>query len=759
MVADQPKYPEIDPSLEQEPGGGSVENPLLLVHRLLRGRYHLAIGLGIALAAIGAVGGYLAVKPQYASEGMIQIIPAIPKVLYDSEESQVPPLFESFVAAQAQFVTTRRVLDMAMQDEKLRTAGWPEGVEGLKRLQRAIHAYVPTRGQIVMVRSETREPARAQESLNAVLRAYKRLYIDERGRSRDERQRILEEQQGTLQAELRSVKDQINSLAEEFGVDNLARLHAARVDEMEDLNGKIRGVDLAIAESETRAGLRSSAQRTASAQDGPEGPASLPDPIAEREAREAALARQDETLANDLAQERTLKGALADLRNEGYGPQHRGVKRLTSRLTALRIRIDDRVAMLGEGLDTSQTGDVIAGASVEDLRALRARYQRLRDEAKTQATFLATRRRVIAGLQDEAHNKEKLLADARTALDKLSVERRQQEESTGRVNIAGWGDFPVAPSKDKRIPAAVAGVLGGFGVGVGLIALLGLLRPSCRFVDDLEHPARSAPLLGTLPNLDVGDPQQDELAALSVHQIRNVLELQNDREKGVGRAFTITSACAGEGKTSLTMALGMSFAAAGERTLLVDADLVGRGVTKQLDLDGKPGMRELLAGEPASACTHATPVANLRAMPTGSMEGFEPKNLSRERAARGLAALRDTCDVILIDTGPLLGSLEGNLLCALSDASVLVVTRGQKSKLVQASLARLANIGGRCAGMVFNRALADDYIRSVSHASFHLASVRSSHQPITTDDSIIGARALVQAVAGVGRESGEQGGV
>ena len=96
-----------------------------------------------------------------------------------------------------------------------------------------------------------------------------------------------------------------------------------------------------------------------------------------------------------------------------------------------------------------------------------------------------------------------------------------------------------------------------------------------------------------------------------------------------------------------------------------------------------------------------------------------------------------------------MGSLEGNLVCALSDATILVVTRGQRSKFVQAALARVSNIGGRCAGTVFNRAAADDYNRSVSHASFHVASVRSSRQPITTDGALVGTRALVQAVAGV----------
>jgi len=747
-VAEQPNYPEI--TAPPESAGAAPENPLIFIHRLLRGRYRWAVGLGAVLALCGAVAGYTLIQPTYASKAIVQVAPATSKVLYTTEDSSLPPMFESFVKAQAQFVTTRRVLDLALQDEKLIKAGWPAGVEGQRTLQRAVGTSIQRGSQLINVVSSSPDAALAQESLNAVLRAYKRLYIDERGRTRMDRQRILEEQRATLQAELRGVHDQINDLAEEFGVDNLKRLHAMAVDELATLDSKIREVDLAIAEAQTRAALRHPGDATAGA-DG--APATLPDPVREREALEAALARQDPALGDLLRQEQALAGQLASLRQSGYGPNHRDVVRLRDRITALRVRIDDRVASGAGDLEPGAPVGDITAAPVEDLQALRARYQRLRNDAEEQATFLATRRRVIAGLEEEASNKQRLLDDARNALDQLKVEMRGQEEQTGRVNIASWGDRPITPTSDKRIPAAVAGFIGAGGVGVALIALLGLVNPRCRYVDDLERPANQIPLLGTLPNLDTGDPQQDELAALSVHQVRNVLELQHESPDGRGRVFTITSACAGEGKTSLTMALGMSFAAAGERTLIIDADLVGRGVTKQVRLDGEPGLREALFGEPVEACAHATPVANLMAMPTGVTEGFEPKNMSRERAQRLLTHLCDSFGVILVDTGPLMGSLEGNLLCALSDASVLVVTRGQSSRLVQASLARLTNIGGCCAGTVFNRARADDYMRSVSHASFHVASVRSSRQPITTDDSIIGSRALVQAVAGVHGDS------
>lgn len=759
-MAEQQRYPIPDVSREREgrDSASAPENPLLIAHRLLRGRYPYAIALGVVLGVIGAAAGYLVIKPEYESRGIIQVAPTLPKVLYESEDSSVPPLFASFVSAQAEFVKTRRVFDLAIQDEQLRAVGWPDGADGVEKLAEAIAANVPKGGQVVLIRAKTGEPQSAQEAINAVLRAYKRLYIDERGRSRDERQQILEQRQGALQAELRSLRDQIANLSDQYGADNLPRLHAAKVDEIAGLETKIREADLLIAEAELRLRSTSPGASAAQAADGAsvENPLSQP---AELEVLRNALAAQDPTLASYLAQNQTLMRELASLESAGYGPQHRGVRELMNKSAALRTQIDDRVAYLQEHLSEGQpalaTRDATASASLEQLQALRARYSRLRDEAQPQAEFFASRRRVITNLQDEADEKEGLLKETRTALEQTRVEMRQADETTGRVTIASWGDAPLSASSDKRLPAAATGFFGGLGAGVGLIAMFGLLNPCCRYVSDLERPTRSAPLLGTLPNLNASEAEQDEMAALSIHQIRNVLELQHFHPKGVGTIYTITSATAGEGKTSLTMSLGMSFAAADQRTLILDADLVGRGVTRQLRLEGEQGVRELMESASPHECSHATPVMNLSAMPTGSVKGFEPKNFSRERAARLIEQLRSSYDVVLIDTGPLLGSLEGNLLCALSDATILVVTRGQRSKMVQASLARIANIGGRCAGTVFNRALADDYVRSVSHASFQVASVRSSAEPehgarnTRPAGSIAGSRALVQAVAGV----------
>ena len=98
------------------------------------------------------------------------------------------------------------------------------------------------------------------------------------------------------------------------------------------------------------------------------------------------------------------------------------------------------------------------------------------------------------------------------------------------------------------------------------------------------------PLLGILPRLpdQLSDPEQAAVAAHCIHQIRIMLQVV--RIRIAGEVFMVTSAATGDGKTSLTMALGLSFAASGSKTLVIDCDMVGQGLTHRLKANNVPGL-------------------------------------------------------------------------------------------------------------------------------------------------------------------------
>jgi Mrp family chromosome partitioning ATPase len=65
---------------------------------------------------------------------------------------------------------------------------------------------------------------------------------------------------------------------------------------------------------------------------------------------------------------------------------------------------------------------------------------------------------------------------------------------------------------------------------------------------------------------------------------------------------------------------------------------------------------------------------------------------------------RELYDTVLIDTGPVPGSLEASAVAAAADAVVLVVSRGEQRPLAEKSIRHLHDIGASVAGLVFNRA-------------------------------------------------------
>ena len=86
---------------------------------------------------------------------------------------------------------------------------------------------------------------------------------------------------------------------------------------------------------------------------------------------------------------------------------------------------------------------------------------------------------------------------------------------------------------------------------------------------------------------------------------------------------------------------------------------------------------------------------------------------------------REKYDVILVDTGPLLGSLEASIVAAMADEVILVVARGQQRPLIDKTFSRLVEVGARVTGIVFNRAAQEDIERSeysTSYQSMHIQS-------------------------------------
>jgi capsular exopolysaccharide synthesis family protein len=683
--------------------GAEPPNPLLLAHRLLRGRYLAAFVLALVFALPFAYVGFKLREPKYRSTGLVRIAPMLPKLVYSTNENQLLPHFESYVQAQVMILGSRRVLNRAMENKELIASGWPQGGAGIAALERSLNVNCPPRSEIVTVSVRHADPVRAKAAVNAVLGAFAEVQQELTGTGGTLQEATLTSLETQHEQELRQKRNEIAQLAKPYGTHDLDPIFARKSETVTALEGELRSVEAAL-------DLLRRQQEGA------------PDPADAGVVNVDAMALTDQTLAGLLNRLREIEALMAA--SNHLGPKHPDMQAMERERAGVQQQVDARVAVLRSAREVG--GAVLVGAGAMSLDQLEAERTRLAGQlGKANEDFLEIGRvrDKIAELSKEAEFAETKLADIRRTLHERNVERAYSD--AGRVQIAQLGELPTGVDSDKRKIFALLGGGAGAGLGVALVALFGLMRNGYRYIEDIEDNPMSVPLLGTIPDLRSQDKEHDEMAALSVHHLRNML--QQTGPPGPRAVHAITSGSAGDGKTSLALALGMSYAVSGQRTVLLDADLVGRRLSRLLNKPKAPGLTELVGRDNLNGEVHTTDWPNLWVIPAGvagATGEFSAERLSAADFERLIRQLRERFDRVIIDTGPVLGSLEATLVCPQADRVVVIVSAGQNPKVVEATIRKLNQLGARCAGMVFNRARRDDFDRSVSAAPFS-RSIRS----------------------------------
>jgi succinoglycan biosynthesis transport protein ExoP len=658
----------------------AAPNPLLIVHRALRGRYVLAAILAVLLAVPGGLVGYMLIPPKYTSRAVLEAAPTLPALLYENELNENLPAFESFVAQQATSLTSERVLSNAVTNAELRQAGWPSGAAGLVRFRESMSVDTPRRSNQIFVSVTDENPEVARVAAKAVLEAYTAIRNEYEATTFGDRQQRLER-----------LRD--DYLRERNEKNRMALDRALSVAETEDLQGAqgSRLEQLADLDEELAAARRELARLKGVS------------PVAmEDDTEDPELAR----LLDDRRQLQRRRDALL----QTLTPEHREVKLMQAELRAMDAAVDARQAELA-GIDTTDPNAPTAQPA-DRVAAVELRISELetaRQDAARQIDRIARTRLDVLALRQEAEEANSRFEDAERRLESLRVEK--QSQIIGRIRVAQEPERPLQPSTDRRVPLAGMGFMGGAGAGVAMVAAFGLLLPKLRVADDVASTAKDVALLGMIPDFPDTTDDTDPAARESLHFIRVMM----DARSGPGCLVAgITSPQSGDGKTTISYLLARSFALTQRRILLVDSDLVGRGLTRTLNMTPRqphmgPDTRladlVVSSGEPGLDVLPASDAPN-------ASDAF-----CRHLLQRLLTDARDRYDVVLLDTGPILGSIEAAAMTPVVDQMLLVVSRGLEARLLRMSTARLRDLNSAPVGIIFNRANSVDFNRSFAPAS------------------------------------------
>jgi capsular exopolysaccharide synthesis family protein len=372
-------------------------------------------------------------------------------------------------------------------------------------------------------------------------------------------------------------------------------------------------------------------------------------------------------------------------------------------------------------VSTSQSGDSnIISVDVRDPNPKRAaaianafssEFIRFRSEAN--------KRRYLAALQTlEARLRQ--LPKHKSSAERTRL--RQQAKDVRLLSSLQTGDAQVI---QKALPAGAAvspkptrdlvlGLIIGALVGIALAFLRDRLDRRVKNQAQAEEVFPGVPVIGWIPKARRARASKLR-AADAFYALRTNLGYLSPN--GPFRSLLVTSAMAGEGKSSIALNLGLAMSELDGRVLLLDADLRRPALSRRLNLDNRVGVSRVLAGDEelrgsvqrtsvdAASLNGSGPVptieGDLAIVPSGPLPP-SPQLLLTDHALGSLLTSADAeSDVVIVD-GPPIGAVADMLPVARGVDAVIVVVRLYHSRTdaLERLAAQLSNAKVKPVGIV-----------------------------------------------------------
>lgn len=168
--------------------------------------------------------------------------------------------------------------------------------------------------------------------------------------------------------------------------------------------------------------------------------------------------------------------------------------------------------------------------------------------------------------------------------------------------------------------------------------------------------------------------------------------------------IAVTSTQAGEGKTTTISNLAVAYAQEGKNVLLIDADLRHPSLQSVFKVSNKTGLSNLLANQcHQEEAVRITGVENLSLITAGPVPPNPSELLSSGKLNELLEIWKESYDIILIDTSPVMAVADGLLVASMSDGVIFVIQAGKvKREYIRKSKEKLEHVKAQIIGVVLN---------------------------------------------------------
>lgn len=387
-----------------------------------------------------------------------------------------------------------------------------------------------------------------------------------------------------------------------------------------------------------------------------------------------------------------VSGRVADLSGR-YGPRHPDMLRAERELADIDSQIQAEIQRIISNLEArvqvaSQRTASVAG-SLGGARGT-----------------LATNNAASVRLNELERNAESVRALYQSFLDRFKQTSASEGTEQSDASIVSRAKTPTGPSS-PNVPMNLAlGLVLALGGGLAGVVLAELLDSGLATAEDVERKL-GLPNLGSVPLMaSVADPADRNDApvdyvlkkplsgfAEAIRALR--ASILYSRVGQDTKVITLTSALPSEGKTTTSICLARVSAQAGAKVVLIDCDLRRRNVNRLLGVKPEQGLLEVLNRSASLETALILDEGSGAYILPLAQDGFSPKDVFGSDAMNELlATLRQTFDLIILDTAPVLAVADTRVLAARSDATVLLARWRKTPEKAVANAIKLLNQSG-----------------------------------------------------------------
>jgi len=669
----------------------------------------------LSICAVGILAIWLFGGSAYESTAAIRIAPIIPSILFGDRNSEgVIPMYDNFKNTQADLITSEQVLQRVADDlsdkhleffeksgniriglkGKLIGKQNPALTTAIKELVIKGDLYVTPehRSELIKIRMKSINPKEAVQIVDAFVRAYMGIVVDEETKGGDQSLTILENEAKTLANKLEKQQQIVREMAQEYGTSALDEYHQMMLQRVATLQTE-------LLKAETRK-ITLQAQVELLQETKNQGV----------DAEKLIKLRQDFLNADLMLQSLTANITQMEqtliISKQALAPTNPELKQKADLLDMLKQRLDQRRQEVNKSFDEMLVRELVNNDK-KQLENVRAELKQMETYEKHLREFLAKEdgetielgRKQLAIKDSERQLKltEELYDKVRRRIQELEMERKRP----ARISVAYYAN--TNPVRDKRIKYTLALIFGSFSCG----ALLAFLRAKAdhSLYTPIDITKRiDVRVIGTTTRMDHPDvlrlPNQ---IADDYQTIRANLGLLNGG--GIPKKLVITSPAIREGKTTFAVNFSTSLARSGKKVLLIDGDLRKSDIRELLNLPkGSGGLQELFAGKSFEDAVCSVPLAGfdvLTADSSNRSDGLEL--LSQPHVSGCINVISEKYDHVIIDSPPVLAFPDALLWAKMADGVILTSFAGRtEERDIKETLDRLAQINVKVLGIVLN---------------------------------------------------------